>query len=332
MDLHPTVTGVQDATEADDGLFLERFQTIYEKSLSDLRTFAQRENRPFYHVRELFEEMHCKSLFGLNDAGSSSGQSKGQKHIQNILNHVSKLLESLERVAGLQSFFLIVNPYNPTDEGILGGTAKGRNFWQGQRGCGPAGVQAFRLASSFPQGMGSASGSGNAGATMPSAAQVVAGPSQSTTKPKAAAMSLKAEVYSCMRAAVRAASGVQTAEMKWSNHSQLETYNIRIVGWPEDVPKANPSALSVAHNRLLLEGTTNGTIRFERTDAAAAVYLPPEKPQDVTSLEEDFFMGTIDFSGGDADLSLPANLGSALQTLTTDEGMTTKKRRRDETT
>lgn len=53
--------------------------------------------------------------------------------------------------------------------------------------------------------------------------------------------------------------------MKWTDHSKLEAaYGIRVVGWPPSVPLQNPSGLSVAQNRQVLEALRSGTMRFER--------------------------------------------------------------------
>ena len=41
---------------------------------------------------------------------------------------MSQELESLETLAGVQSFFLVVNPHDPDDQGFLGGTVVGREF------------------------------------------------------------------------------------------------------------------------------------------------------------------------------------------------------------
>ena len=57
---------------------------------------------------------------------------------------MSQELESLETLAGVQSFFLVVNPHDPDDQGFLGGTVVGREFWRGHRGCGAHGAEAFK--------------------------------------------------------------------------------------------------------------------------------------------------------------------------------------------
>lgn len=54
--------------------------------------------------------------------------------------------------------------------------------------------------------------------------------------------------------------------MKWTDHSKLEAaYMIRVIGWPSSVPLQNPSSLSVAQNKQVLEDLRNGSMRFERT-------------------------------------------------------------------
>lgn len=37
----------------EDGLFLERLETLFAKSLSDIRTFAEREARPLEEVKSI---------------------------------------------------------------------------------------------------------------------------------------------------------------------------------------------------------------------------------------------------------------------------------------
>lgn len=45
----------------------------------------------------------------------------------------------------MESFYLAVNPHDPADDGFLGGTLLGREFWRGHRGCGAPGARAFQL-------------------------------------------------------------------------------------------------------------------------------------------------------------------------------------------
>jgi hypothetical protein len=64
--------------------------------------------------------------------------------VRSVLCDVSRILESLYEVSGIQSFLLAVDPNNPSDDGFLGGTVVGREFWRGLRGGGEAGAKAFR--------------------------------------------------------------------------------------------------------------------------------------------------------------------------------------------
>lgn len=52
--------------------------------------------------------------------------------------------------------------------------------------------------------------------------------------------------------------------MKWTNPERLDTYGVRLLGWPEGVPAQNPSSLKSGQNKLLLEALKNGTMRFEK--------------------------------------------------------------------
>jgi hypothetical protein len=56
--------------------------------------------------------------------------------------------------------------------------------------------------------------------------------------------------------------------MKWKNPDQLSAYGVQLFGWPPDVPRTNPSTLSVSQNRLLLEALQIGVLRFIRTSPA----------------------------------------------------------------
>jgi len=60
----------------------------------------------------------------------------------------------------------------------------------------------------------------------------------------------------------RKASGIRTAEMRWKNQGNLETYGVQLVGWPIDIPMQNPSTLSAAQNNQILNALNEGTMRF----------------------------------------------------------------------
>lgn len=55
---------------------------------------------------------------------------------------------------------------------------------------------------------------------------------------------------------------MRTAEMRWKNQGNLETYGVRLVGWPADIPMQNPSTLSAAQNTQILNALNEGTMQF----------------------------------------------------------------------
>lgn len=61
--------------------------------------------------------------------------------------------------------------------------------------------------------------------------------------------------------------------MKWSNHERLSAYGVRMVGWPEDIPKKNPSALNSTQNKQLLELAQTGVLGFSRLDGRSVTSL-----------------------------------------------------------
>ena len=96
--------------------------------------------------------------------------------------------------------------------------------------------------------------------------------------------------------------------MKWTNHPQLESaYNIRLVGWPDDIPKTNPSTLNARQNRRILDCLTMGSIHFVPVGPVITTESPSTAAQNPVITEPppeedmDVFEGTIDFSGGAAD-------------------------------
>ncbi|KAG5352885.1 hypothetical protein C0989_012275 [Termitomyces sp. Mn162] len=167
------------------------------------------------------------------------------------------MLESLFKIAGIQSFILAVDPVNHSDGGFLGGTVVGREFWRGMRNGGDAGAKAFKahcfrdLESHPPP--------------VPHEDQPLSSSNAAPIPPKLPpARSLKTELYDGVRRALRTVSGVRNAEMKWTNHERLDVYGVRLVGWPSDIPVANPSSLKVSQNKIILDCLENGVLRFER--------------------------------------------------------------------
>lgn len=51
--------------------------------------------------------------------------------------------------------------------------------------------------------------------------------------------------------------------MKWSHHDRLSLFNVQLIGWPDDIPKQNPSSQSAKNNKRLLELVESGELYFE---------------------------------------------------------------------
>ena len=115
--------------------------------------------------------------------------------VHQVLQSVSQELESLEKLTGAQSFFLVVNPYDQEDQGFLGGTVVGREFWRGYRGCGAPGAEAFKAhcVRTIPQFAIATTLGTTAHTTVPSA----------TSRKKGPARELKTELYARIRNALR---------------------------------------------------------------------------------------------------------------------------------
>ena len=84
--------------------------------------------------------------------------------------------------------------------------------------------------------------------------------------------------------------------MKWTNHSKLDSYGVKMVGWPENVPRQNPSTLSVAQNKLLLDLLSEGKMSFSRIESTQ----PPEPTMGVEELpvgdEDAMFEDSINYT------------------------------------
>jgi hypothetical protein len=197
--------------------------------------------------------------------------------VYNILSSTCQVLESLLVTAGVQSFVVAINPNDTEDEGFLGGTPLGKEFWTSLRGGGTAGAKALKsLVISTFQSPCSPSTSTFHAAGMPS-------------RQKETAHSLKSEVYARVRTLLRrvcdsfrllrllmacrhdrATSGIRQAEMKWTNHGNLSVYGVRLEGWPPSIPMQNPSTLSSSQNRALRDALSNGTLKFCRINTEAS--------------------------------------------------------------
>ncbi|KAI0690165.1 hypothetical protein BC835DRAFT_1417985 [Cytidiella melzeri] len=290
----------------DNDLYLERLETLYEKHLGEINAFAKRESRPCEDVRRSIAQWYSRTLFDLSSSAQQSQDFSGK--LSTTMRAVSDALESLHFVVGYQSFFLIVNPKDDGDQGFLGGTILGREFWRGHRGCGAAGAQAFKL---FCQKAGASSISGHMqpSTTVQNMQSVVIPqpvnlPTANSTAPKkGAASSVKAEVYASVRNAIRTTTGLRNAEMKWSNHDKLDVYGIRLEGWPPGVPKQNPSTLSTTQNRAILESLNSGRMTFVPINPLRNTPGPIdssgiEDANSRTQDERDIFEDAVDFSAG----------------------------------
>ena len=105
------------------------------------------------------------------------------------MGSISQTLETLATTLSVQSFVLAIDPFDPSDDGFLGGTTTGREFWRGLRGGGAPGALAFKehcRRNHDPQ----------------SSAPPVPAPVVSKSK-KTPASLLKSEVYAAVRAALR---------------------------------------------------------------------------------------------------------------------------------
>ena len=112
--------------------------------------------------------------------------------VRDVLCDTSRVLESLSEVSGVQSFILAVDPSEPSDNGFLGGSVVGREFWRGMRGGGDGGARAFKAHSI------------NHLQRQPASKNIVPIPKSSPPPPKGgSARSLKNELYESVRNALR---------------------------------------------------------------------------------------------------------------------------------
>ncbi|KAI0749334.1 hypothetical protein C8Q80DRAFT_1269231 [Daedaleopsis nitida] len=276
--------GKERATDA-DGFFMERLEMLYEQSLADLRAFAEREGRTYQEVKRRMAELHCRSLF--SDPGGNDPQTLTDRKelTSQVLQGISRQLESLERLASMQSFFLVVNPNDPDDEGFLGALLE---------------VASFGVATVDVVSPGRESSKRNVLDRNPKQhiqrRQPSSSPLLTPRKKVQSAREVKAELYVAMRDALRTACGIRTAEMKWTNHSNLYVYGVRILGWPDDIPQQNPSTLSTACNRRILDLLKESKISFIRCGNTASADLPATADEVPEQDEDAIFEDSIDYS------------------------------------
>ncbi|KAJ8692570.1 hypothetical protein PTI98_009869 [Pleurotus ostreatus] len=242
-----------------DELFVERLEAFMQKCLLEVRAFSEREHRSYEETVRRVAEWHTNYLLERSHRNLVSDAQLVR--VRPVLLEVSQTLESLHRLTGVHSFFLAVNPRDSSDQGFLGGTTVGRDFWRRLRGGGDAGANHFK---SHCLKAGPDAACAYTPPAAPQAPPLVAGPS--TTQKSSPAHALKNELYNAIRSRLRTTSGVRNAEMKWSNHERLSAYGVRMVGWPEDIPKKNPSVLNSTQNKQLLELAQTGVLGFSRLD------------------------------------------------------------------
>jgi hypothetical protein len=85
----------------------------------------------------------------------------------------------------------------------------------------------------------------------------------------------------------RTASGVHNAEMKWSNHSRLDIYGVTLSGWPADIPKQNPSTLTVSQMRILLDLLEDGRMHFVKEGSTVTTLRIDRETEDFSWACED---------------------------------------------
>ncbi|EIN04899.1 hypothetical protein PUNSTDRAFT_107750 [Punctularia strigosozonata HHB-11173 SS5] len=246
-----------------DGLYSERLEAFMKRSLAEIKAFSEREQRPYEEIRRQVATWHCSYLFDPPDPDATDFDDR-HAQVTETLTSISRMLEALHEVASVHSFMLSVDPLCKHDEGFLGGTILGREFWRGLRGGGVSGARAFKAEAIKERSLATASIGGSMEAPYrPSSVPSSNLASGSSNAKKGPASALKSEVYAAVRNALREASGVRSAEMKWTNHDKLASYGIQIVGWPPNIPSQNPSTLSVAQNQRILDAVNQGVLRFE---------------------------------------------------------------------
>lgn len=166
-------------------------------------------------TRRYIAEWHAKYLFQPSFTTSANEIQSPNKHekgiyssknslklvltsgntVRSVLLGASQTLESLHAATGTQAFVLAIDPNDESDQGFLGGSIVGREFWRGLRGGGENGAKMFKL---YCQKNLSQSAIRNCGE------EQVAVPSQPvTTSKQGPAKALKNELYDQVRNALR---------------------------------------------------------------------------------------------------------------------------------
>ncbi|EJD06691.1 uncharacterized protein FOMMEDRAFT_102558 [Fomitiporia mediterranea MF3/22] len=256
----------------EDALFLERLDVFLEKSLDDLQEFARREGRDFEHIRLKAAEWHSRYLFdqARKEPHNDEPNQMARSLVHDVLDRTSRTLESLLTVAGHHSFLLVVDPFaaDNTDEGFLGGTTVGREYWRGLRNGGATGARNFK--EFCRKSSGSQSGV---------QAPVLALTSASSKQTPAGTM--KNNLYVEMRSRLRAVSGVRNAEMRWTKPEKLSAYGVVLEGWPREIEYKNPSKMSFHETSTIMRLLQENKMYFRSLhegDATTLLHPPVTTP------------------------------------------------------
>ena len=110
----------------------------------------------------------------------------------------------------------------------------------------------------------------------------------------------------------RQVSGIRKAEMKWTNPERLSLYGVRLVGWPSDIPAANPSSLKAGQNQKLLELIEHGELRFEKTMITGLeAPMPSESLRHTPEMTAEDFSWAYKSQSGD-DASVDGSTGTVI--------------------
>lgn len=259
-------SAVPDTPEGrEHGLFLERLDELMREQLDAVRAFAEREGKPLDYIRRHVAHIHAKFLFDKtvpDDVHAMVDNAQAPiTSVRTIVSQVCHTLDSLRTVGKYESLVLVTSSRD-IDKSYIGGSKAGKSFWDSLKMGGSNGIKMFK----------------NHCKSHAAAREVEPTPSGSGKKCK---NSLKSELNTAMRVALRIASGNSSAEMRWTKPEQIENWGVRIVGWPSDLPFRNPSNNTVQVNTRLLELLKTGQIRFVKpTDPEweAAAVAPQPKP------------------------------------------------------
>jgi hypothetical protein len=180
-------------------------------------------------------------------------------------------------------------PSAPSEVSWIGGTELGKEFWMGLKGGGVNGAKAFRMKCQMRHEaeLHAHDPDDSTSMTAPPFPQPglasLADPAETRTN-KAKSGDVKTELNAAMRQALRYAnfplflavtshahrelslrsvSGNPAAEMRWTKPTSLEdSYDVRLVGWPQNVEVRNPSNNSVKDNRMLLDLVRSGRMKL----------------------------------------------------------------------